>query len=69
MQRPPNVDFFIIAGPTASGKSHLAIELAKVWDGEIINADSMQVYKDLSILTARPQPHEEIVPHHLYGVL
>jgi tRNA dimethylallyltransferase len=69
MKRPTNLDFLIIAGPTASGKSHLAIELAKEWNGEIINADSMQVYKDLSILTARPQPHEQTVPHHLYGVL
>lgn len=69
MQRPSNIDFLILAGPTASGKSPLAIELAQVWDGEIINADSMQVYKDLSILTARPQPDEQVVPHHLYGVL
>ncbi len=69
MQRPSNIDFLILAGPTASGKSHLALELAKAWDGEIINADSMQVYKDLSILTARPQSCEQIVPHHLYGVL
>lgn len=69
MQRPPNIDFLILAGPTACGKSHLAVELAKAWDGEIINADSMQIYKDLSILTARPQSHEQVVPHHLYGVL
>lgn len=62
-----SVDFLILAGPTASGKSGLAIELAERLNGEIINADSMQVYKDLSILTARPL--ESVIPHHLYGVL
>lgn len=61
------IDFLILAGPTASGKSGLAVELAERLNGEIINADSMQVYKDLSILTARPS--ESIIPHHLYGVL
>ena len=60
-------DFLILAGPTASGKSGLAIDIADQMNGEIINADSMQVYKDLSILTARPT--ESPVPHHLYGVL
>ena len=45
---------FLIAGPTASGKSSFAIKLAKKINGEIINADSMQVYKELSVLTARP---------------
>lgn len=69
MNRPSNIDFLILAGPTASGKSNLAIELAQIWDGEIINADSMQVYKDLSIITARPKAEDEIVAHHLYGVL
>ncbi|MBY0282127.1 MAG: tRNA (adenosine(37)-N6)-dimethylallyltransferase MiaA [Alphaproteobacteria bacterium] len=62
-----SIDFLILAGPTASGKSGLAIELAEKCNGEIINADSMQVYKDLSILTARPS--ESVIPHHLYGVL
>ncbi|MBY0462199.1 MAG: tRNA (adenosine(37)-N6)-dimethylallyltransferase MiaA [Alphaproteobacteria bacterium] len=62
-----SIDFLILAGPTASGKSGLAIELAERCNGEIINADSMQVYKDLSILTARPT--ESLIPHHLYGVL
>jgi len=61
------IDFLIVAGPTASGKSGFAIELAERFNGEIINADSMQVYKDLSILTARPG--ESAIPHRLYGVL
>jgi tRNA dimethylallyltransferase len=59
---------WLIAGPTASGKSALALALAVATGGEIVNADSMQVYADLRILTARPSPHEEAaVPHHLYG--
>ena len=57
----------LIAGPTASGKSSLANILAKKIDGEIINADSIQIYKDLEILTARPNPHENDPNHHLYG--
>jgi tRNA dimethylallyltransferase len=57
-----------IAGPTASGKSALALELAQATGGIIINADSMQVYRDLRIITARPTPAEEaLVPHRLYG--
>jgi len=58
----------LIAGPTASGKSALALALAEKLGGEIINADSMQVYRDLRIITARPTPDEERrVPHRLYG--
>jgi tRNA dimethylallyltransferase len=58
----------LIAGPTASGKSALALELAQQSGGVVINADSMQVYRDLRILTARPTPAEEVrVPHRLYG--
>ena len=58
----------VIAGPTASGKSALALELAEATGGVIINADSMQVYRDLRILTARPTLEEEAaVPHRLYG--
>jgi len=49
----------LIAGPTASGKSNFAVRLAKKIDGEIINADSMQVYRQLRILTARPNKKEE----------
>jgi tRNA dimethylallyltransferase len=59
----------IIAGPTCSGKSALALGLAEMLDGTVINADSMQVYRELRILTARPTPEEEArVPHRLYGV-
>jgi tRNA dimethylallyltransferase len=58
----------LIAGPTASGKSALALELAEKLGGVIINADSMQVYRDLRIITARPSPDEERrLPHRLYG--
>ena len=58
----------LIAGPTASGKSALALELARTHGGIVINTDSMQVYRDLRIITARPTPEEEAqVPHRLYG--
>ena len=58
----------LIAGPTASGKSALALALAEALGGTIINADSMQVYRDLRIVTARPSAQEEArVPHLLYG--
>jgi tRNA dimethylallyltransferase len=58
----------LIAGPTASGKSALALGLAGRLGGVIVNADSMQVYRDLRILTARPTPQEEAqAPHRLYG--
>jgi tRNA dimethylallyltransferase len=58
----------LIAGPTSSGKSALALELAQRLDGIVINADSMQVYRDLRVITARPSPVEEArVPHLLYG--
>ena len=59
---------FLISGPTASGKSSFAISLAKKISGEIINADSMQVYKELKILSARPDPKNfQNIKHHLYG--
>jgi tRNA dimethylallyltransferase len=62
------LDTILIAGPTASGKSALALLLAERLGGTIINADSMQVYRDLRIITARPTPEEEArVPHRLYG--
>ena len=62
-QRP-----ILIAGPTAGGKSGLAVRLAERFGGVVINADSMQVYRELRILTARPKPEEEArVPHALYG--
>ena len=58
----------LIAGPTASGKSALALKLAEKLGGVIVNADSMQVYRDLRIITARPTPEEEArAPHRLYG--
>ena len=58
----------LIAGPTASGKSRLAIEIAKKIKGEIINADSMQVYKDFSVLSSRPSKKDlKKVKHYLYG--
>ena len=58
----------LIAGPTASGKSALAVELAETLDGVVINADSMQVYRELAVLTARPSQRDEAVaPHKLYG--
>ena len=60
----------LISGPTASGKSNFAIKIAKKINGEIINADSMQVYKQLRILTARPdKTDQKNVKHHLYGVI
>src|SRR3954454_23940714 len=60
----------LIAGPTASGKSALALELARTTGGVVINADSMQVYGDLRIITARPTMQDEAtVPHRLYGTI
>ena len=60
----------VVAGPTASGKSTLALDLAEALDGVVINADSQQVYRDLRILSARPEPEaERRVPHRLYGIL
>ena len=58
----------LLAGPTASGKSELAIKLAQHFNGEIINADSMQIYKEISILTSKPSKKDTaIIKHHLYG--
>ena len=57
----------LLFGPTASGKSRLALDIAKRFNGEIINADSMQVYKEIKILSARP--YEKIPKHHLYGFI
>jgi len=60
----------LISGPTASGKSDFAIKIAKKIDGEIINADSMQVYKHFKILTARPNKQEQKkIKHHMYGFI
>jgi len=58
----------LLFGPTASGKSKLAIKLAQHFNGEIVNADSMQIYKEVSILTSKPNLQDtKIVKHHLYG--
>jgi tRNA dimethylallyltransferase len=66
--RAGRIGAVLIAGPTASGKSALAIGLAKALGGAVVNADSMQVYRDLRIITARPTPEEEAAhPHLLYG--
>ena len=60
----------LLAGPTASGKSKLAIHLAKKLNGEIINADSMQIYKEFSILSSRPRKSEiRKIKHYLYGIV
>lgn len=64
------MDAILITGPTASGKSALAVELAEKHGGEVVNADSMQVYDTLHVLTARPSQAEMGgVPHHLYGTV
>ena len=58
----------LIYGPTASGKSDFALKLAKKINGEIINADSMQIYKELKVLSARPlKKNYKNIKHHLYG--
>ncbi len=60
----------LLAGPTASGKSKLAIHLAKKMNGEIINADSMQIYKEFFILSSRPRRSEtKKIKHHMYGIV
>ena len=60
----------VIVGPTASGKTDLAVRLARQWNGEIVSADSMQIYRDMQIGTARPTAEEmQGVPHHLQGFL
>ena len=68
MSSPGRPDVVVIAGPTAGGKSALALEIARRLDGVVVNADSMQVYAELSILTARPTPAETgEIEHVLYG--
>ncbi|WFS02820.1 tRNA (adenosine(37)-N6)-dimethylallyltransferase MiaA [Rhizobium tumorigenes] len=65
-----DIDAILITGPTASGKSGMAVELASLHDGVVINADSMQVYDTLRVLTARPSIEDtKGIPHHLYGHL
>jgi tRNA dimethylallyltransferase len=66
----PAPSLIIVAGPTASGKSALALALAEEFRGTVINADSMQVYRDLAVLTAQPGAAERArAPHRLYGVI
>ena len=66
-ERPPVI---IVTGPTASGKSGLALALARRFSGVVINGDALQVYRELEILTARPGPADlAAAPHRLYGVL
>ena len=68
IKRPGRPRAILIAGPTASGKSALAIGLAQKLGGVVINCDSMQVYRDLGVITARPSPAEEaLAPHRLFG--
>ena len=64
-----NEKIVLLSGPTATGKSSLATKLAEKIDGEIINADSIQLYRDLFILTARPNIKKEKIKHHCYGFL
>ena len=65
-----DTDYIMIAGPTASGKTALAIDLAKALNGVVINADSMQIYADLKIVTACPDAQEQAqAPHRLYNAL
>ncbi len=70
MNRPAPDTVFVVCGPTASGKSALALALAQRINGGIVNADSMQVYRGLEILSAQPTASERaIIPHLLYGIL
>ena len=64
---PPRI--VIICGPTATGKTRLGVALARVLDGEVVSADSMQVYRDMAVGTARPTAEEmEGVPHYMLAV-
>lgn len=64
------IPLIVIAGPTASGKTKLAVELAKIYDGEVISADSMQIYKEMTIASAKPTVEEmQEIPHHLIDIL
>lgn len=64
------IPLLVIAGPTASGKTKLAVELAKIYNGEVVSADSMQIYKGMSITTAKPDEEEmQGIPHHLMDFL
>lgn len=63
-------EVIVICGPTASGKTALAVELAKKYDGEVVSADSMQIYTNMDVASAKPTPEEmQGIPHHLIGFL
>ena len=64
------IPVIVVSGPTASGKSALALKIAEKYGGEIVSADSMQIYKELSVGTAKPDKSEiKRVPHHLVDIL
>ncbi len=70
MDNNKKIPLVVVCGPTASGKTQFAIDLAKRLNGEIISADSMQVYRDFQIITARPTEEEQCgIPHHLMGII
>lgn len=70
MSDKKKIPLIVVCGPTASGKTALAVELAKVYNGEVISADSMQIYKGMSIATAKPTKDEmQGIPHHLIDFL
>ena len=67
MPKKINRKIILLFGPTASGKSKIAEDIAKTYNAEIINADSMQIYKEVKILSARPE--KKNIKHHLYGLV
>ena len=70
MDKKEKIPVLAVVGPTASGKTALSIALAKEYGGEIVSADSMQIYKGMSIATAKPTPEEmDGIPHHLIDFL
>ena len=65
MQIKEKIPILAVVGPTASGKTALGVELAKAYNGEVVSADSMQIYKGMDIATAKPTPEEmQGIPHH-----
>ena len=67
---PISTKVIVICGPTASGKSRLAVDIAKRFGGEVVNADSMQIYRGMDIANAMPSEEEKMgIPHHLFGII